>query len=87
MNEDSRYLCTNCYGGTVPVARLKLGRTTCLPCGEALAKKTRHTIVPMSKSNYVVLTDLTLLTGLNKYASQEQATYDAIIARKNRTYG
>lgn len=65
MTEDSRYLCTQCYGGTVPLARLKLGRTTCLPCGEALAKKVKHTIVPMPKSNYIVVTDMELLKGLN----------------------
>jgi len=65
MSEDSRYLCTNCYGGTVPVARLKLGRTTCLPCGEALAKKVKHTVAPLNKSNYMVFTDVSLLKQLN----------------------
>lgn len=65
MDEDSRYLCTKCYGGYVPIARIKLGRTTCMPCGEIEAKKRKHTIVPMPKSNYIVVTDMSLLKGLN----------------------
>ena len=65
MNEDSRYLCTACYGGYVPLARIRLGRTTCLPCGEQLAKEVRHTIVPMHKGNYVKVTDMNDLKDLN----------------------
>jgi len=65
MSEDNRYLCTSCYGGTVPLARLRLGRTTCLPCGEALAKKVKHIIAPLNKSNYMVFTDVSLLKQLN----------------------
>lgn len=86
MNEDNRYLCTKCYGGYVPHARWRLGYSTCLPCGDLDAKNTRHTIVPVAKSNYMVVTDLTMLSGLNKYASQEQTAYSAIIARKNKPY-
>jgi len=37
--EDSRYLCTACYGGYVPPKRWKLGYSTCLPCGEQAAKE------------------------------------------------
>ena len=69
MSEDSRYLCTACYGGIVAPKRWALGRTTCLPCGESQAQKVRHTIVPMAKSNYVVVTELGLLKGLNKYSN------------------
>lgn len=69
MNEQITKLCTACYGGYVPPARWKLGYSTCLPCGEAKAKQTKHTIVPMAKSNYVVVTDRELLKGLNKYAN------------------
>ncbi len=65
MNEDSRYLCTACYGGYVPLARIRLGRTTCLPCGEQLAHKVKHTIVPSHKSNYIVVTDMNDLKDLN----------------------
>ena len=56
-------------GDTVNPLRAKLGYPTCLPCGETAAKKTRHTIVPMAKSNYIVVTDPQLLKGLNKYAN------------------
>lgn len=65
MSEDSRYLCTSCYGGTVPLPRWKLGYTTCLPCGEAQAKKRKHTVAPLNKSNYMLFTDPELLKQLN----------------------
>jgi hypothetical protein len=64
-HEDSRYLCTKCYGGYVPLARYKLGYTTCLQCGDLQAKQVRHTVVPMNKSNYVYVSDYTLLSQLN----------------------
>lgn len=62
-------ICTSCYAVRVPPLRSRLGYTTCLDCGEKQARATRHTIVPMAKSNYVLVTDLTLLKGLNKYAN------------------
>jgi len=65
MSEDSRYLCTNCYGGTVPLPRWKLGYTTCLPCGEEQAKKRKFTVAPMHKSNYMLFTDVNDLKGIN----------------------
>jgi hypothetical protein len=46
-------------------ARARLGYITCLACGEEEARTVRHTIVPMPKSNYIVVTDLSLLRGLN----------------------
>lgn len=64
----NQILCTSCYDETVPPARRKLGYVTCLSCGEKAASKVRHTIVNMAKSNYVVVTDFSLLKGLNKYA-------------------
>jgi transposase-like protein len=69
MSEDSRYLCTQCYGGTVPLQRWQLGYTTCLPCGQTQALKVRHTVVPMAKSNYVCITDTQMLKQLNKYSN------------------
>lgn len=62
-------ICTTCYAERVPPARARLGYRSCLSCGEAAAKNTRHTVVPMSKSNYVLVTDYSLLKGLNKYAN------------------
>ena len=67
MSEDSRYLCTGCYGGYVPLLRHKLGYTTCLPCGDLQANEVaaKRTIAPMHKSNYMYITDLDDLKGLN----------------------
>jgi hypothetical protein len=56
--------CAKC-GEDVPPPRAALGYKLCLPCGEVMAKQRRHTIVPMPKSNYIVVTDRTLLVGLN----------------------
>jgi hypothetical protein len=39
-----------------------------MPCGEQQARKRKHTVVPMAKSNYIVVTDRELLKQLNKYA-------------------
>ena len=45
--------------------RHKAGFDTCLPCGEREARQIKHTIVPMHKSNYVMLTDMDDLKGIN----------------------
>jgi hypothetical protein len=65
MNEDNRYLCTKCYGGYVPHARWRLGYSTCLPCGDLQAKEVKHTVAPMNKSNYMLITDYEQLKQLN----------------------
>lgn len=57
--------CIKCHRPEVPQARANLGYQTCLKCGETLARKVKHTIVPMPKSNYIPVTDLNLLRGLN----------------------
>lgn len=56
--------CVQC-GETVSSGRYALGYKVCLPCGDAVAKRVKHTIVPMPKSNYIVVTDYSLLIGLN----------------------
>ena len=61
------YFCV-CCGETVAIARWRLGRHTCLTCGERRAKEYKHCIVPMAKSNYQPITDLDTLKQLNKYA-------------------
>jgi ribosomal protein L37AE/L43A len=63
--EDRRYLCTHCYGGHVEYRRWKAGYTTCLPCGDEIAKARKHTIAPLNKSNYMVFTDVDMLKQLN----------------------
>jgi hypothetical protein len=40
-----------------------------MECGEKVARQRRHCAVPMSKSNYVLVTDPTMLKQLNKYAT------------------
>lgn len=52
-----------------PDARAALKYTTCLPCGEKAARRVQHTIAPLSKSNYIHISDRNLLRGLNKYAN------------------
>ena len=36
-----------------------------MACGESNAKAKKHTIVPMHKSNYIVVTDPEILKGIN----------------------
>ena len=45
--------------------RSALGYTTCLDCGEQQARSVKHTIVPMHKSNYTVISDRRDLMGIN----------------------
>lgn len=52
-------------GEDIPSKRYALGYRTCLPCGDKEARQRKHTIVPLPKSNYIVVTDLSLLIGLN----------------------
>ena len=59
--------CTEC-GDTVAEARWALGYRECLQCGEYRARQRVHTVVPMAKSNYILVTDKRLLLGLNKYS-------------------
>ena len=57
--------CVACHIETVALKRVEAGFITCLRCGEADARRVRHTIVPMHKSNYVVITDRRDLMGIN----------------------
>ena len=56
--------CVRC-GDDVEDRRYNIGYKTCLFCGEEEARLVKHTIVPMPKSNYIVVTDHALLKGLN----------------------
>jgi hypothetical protein len=56
--------CVRC-GDDVEDRRYNIGYKTCLFCGEEEARLVEHTIVPMPKSNYIVVTDMSLLQGLN----------------------
>lgn len=56
--------CLIC-GAEVNHARWRIGYKMCMPCGESAAKSVRRTIAPMHKSNYMLITDLADLRGLN----------------------
>jgi len=56
--------CIEC-GEEIPIARYNLGYGTCLECGEQNARKRKHCIVPMHKSNYVVITNRSDLHRIN----------------------
>lgn len=57
--------CAKC-GETIPKPRADLGYILCMPCGERYARNVKHTIVPMHKSNYTVVTDRSLLALLTR---------------------
>jgi ribosomal protein L37AE/L43A len=64
MNDIAYHPCRNC-GEDILLARWALGFKHCMTCGEKLARSVKHTLVPMHKSNYIVVTDMSLLTGIN----------------------
>ena len=61
--------CRNCitHGMYTPVdpRRVLAGFITCLPCGQEYARQVKHTVVPMHKSNYIKVTNLEDLIGIN----------------------
>ena len=62
----TRYVhCTKC-GSEIEPAERGLITSLCKPCGEKQSKEQKHCIVPMHKSNYVVVTDKEVLTGVNQ---------------------
>ena len=63
-NSRMKGVCILC-GETFKWARFKLGYKLCLECGEEHAKQRKHTIVPMQKSNYMLITDMDILKQLN----------------------
>jgi hypothetical protein len=56
--------CIVC-GSAIAPARVALGYKTCLPCGEAASRKVVRCVVPMHKSNLVLITDVSDLKGIN----------------------
>jgi hypothetical protein len=64
MGDNHTRECIVC-GSEVAHARWALGYKTCLPCGEKASKQVKHTIAPLNKSNYMLITDLSDLKGLN----------------------
>lgn len=62
--------CVRC-GDYYSTDRWAIGYKFCLPCGDTHAREARKswTVAPMSKSNYILVTDRELLKGLNKNAN------------------
>jgi hypothetical protein len=65
MSKDS-YCCKQC-GIAMDNRRWYAGYTSCMACGDYDAMQARKSwcVVPMPKSNYILVTDATLLLGLN----------------------
>lgn len=67
-NSDSKET-NNCWGcgASVDARRWEIGKRTCMECGEHQAQTERKAwcVVPMPKSNYILVTDPSLLLGLN----------------------
>lgn len=66
MSDYEYFKCVDC-GATVPQKRVALGYKTCMLCGEEHARQARMgwCVAPMHKSNYMLITDLDDLVGLN----------------------
>jgi len=64
LEQQAKGICLQC-GNDFDWARFKLGYKVCKLCGDKLAHKVRRCVVPMHKSNYVMLTDLQDLKGIN----------------------
>jgi hypothetical protein len=56
--------CNRC-GDDIDDRRYKIGYRTCLFCGEEDARAYKHCAVPLSKSNYILVTDVNMLKQLN----------------------
>jgi hypothetical protein len=50
--------------------RAAIGFKSCLICGEEQARKRKHCIVPLHKSNYMVVTSREELVGINNKGGQ-----------------
>lgn len=61
--------CSIC-GDNYSPKRANAGYHICMPCGDAVARATIRTIVPMHKSNYMLFTDLNDLKELNPKRTQ-----------------
>jgi len=56
--------CKLC-GDTYDIGRFDIGFRFCLPCGDEIAKAVKRTVVPMHKSNLVMITNREDLIGIN----------------------
>jgi len=70
INEEYLPICTSCYSVRVEPHRAKMARPVCMACGDKVANQVRRTIVPMHKSNYMLVTNLEDLKGINNKGGQ-----------------
>lgn len=56
--------CISC-GDIFPPRRFALGYNTCLACGDFAAREVKWTVAPLSKGNYILISDLEDLKNLN----------------------
>ena len=56
--------CLVC-GEEINHQRWALGYKTCMPCGESAARSVKRCVVPMHKSNLILITDVADLIGIN----------------------
>jgi ribosomal protein L37AE/L43A len=59
-----KHHCKDC-GNQIHQARARLGYAVCLQCGEEIARRVKHTIAPINKSAYMLITNTELLKQLN----------------------
>jgi ribosomal protein L37AE/L43A len=64
MTQRMKPMCVRC-GDTFSPKRANAGYNICLWCGEEEAQARKHTIVPMHKSNYMLITNREDLKGIN----------------------
>ncbi len=64
LEDRMKGVCLDC-GDEFAWGRFMLGYKVCLSCGDKQAHKVKHCVVPMHKSNYVMLTNLQDLKGIN----------------------
>ena len=57
-------ICSRC-GETYSAKRANAGYQLCMLCGEEDARTRKHTIAPMHKSNYMLITNREDLRGIN----------------------
>ena len=59
-----RTLCVYC-DNIIPDKRVELGYNTCMICGDKEAKSKVFTVLPLHKSNYMLVTNREDLIGFN----------------------
>jgi len=70
INEEYLPICTSCYSVRVEPHRAKAPRPVCMACGDKVANQVKRTIVPMHKSNYMLITNPEDLKGINNKGGQ-----------------